>query len=297
MIYYNSWNSCGWLNDVKFSESDQLDLFVGDIRDSERISQAVQGCHYVFHLSSLIGIPYSYNSPRSYVETNVTGALNVLEACRQNKNLERIIHTSTSEVYGTAQTVPISEDHSLVGQSLYSASKIAADKLAESYYLSFELRVVIARPFNTFGPRQTAREVIPTIASQLISGSHQSHFGSLTPTRDFVFVEDTVNGIISLALSDRAIGEVVNIGTGHEWSIKRTYEKLCKILGCQSEIIEDQERVRPGKSEVHRLVADTSKISNLTNWKPMYSFDEGLDKTVGWITENIYPVDNQKYGV
>lgn len=295
MVYYNSWNERGWLRDTPLETLANVDLFPGDVRDTERVRQGVTGCDYVFHLSSLIAIPYSYDAPRSYVETNVTGALNVLQACRENDNLIRLVHVSTSEVYGTAQTVPISESHPLVGQSPYSASKISADKMAESYYLSFDLPVVTARPFNTFGPRQTARAVIPTIASQLISGKQQLKLGAIHPTRDFNYATDTANGMIALALCKAAEGAVVNIGTGEEWSIAQTVDLLCKIIGNQAEIVTDQARMRPEKSEVFRLLADNTKIRNLTNWKSQLSFREGLEKTVAWIEKNMQYFDVNKY--
>src|SRR3989339_179077 len=214
MVYYNSWNERGWLRDVPRETLKSIEVFHGDVRDSERVREGVRGCDYVFHLSSLIAIPYSYDAARSYVETNVTGALNVLQACRESSALKRLVHVSTSEVYGSAQQVPIPENHPLVGQSPYSASKIGADKLAESFHLSFGLPVVTARPFNTYGPRQTARAVIPTIASQLLAGCSELRLGSLTPTRDFNFVTDTARGMLELGLCEAAVGRVVNIGSG-----------------------------------------------------------------------------------
>ncbi len=294
MTYYNSWNEKGWLRDIPKQTLSSIDLFNGDIRDTERVRQGVRGCDYVFHLSSLIAIPYSYDAPRSYVETNVIGATNVLQACRESDALTRLVHVSTSEVYGSAQQVPISEDHPLVGQSPYSASKIAADKMAESYYLSFGLPVVTARPFNTYGPRQTARAVIPTIASQLLAGRSSLSLGSLSPTRDFNFVTDTAAGMLALALSKAAEGEVVNIGSGEEWSIARTVELLCEIVGSQAEITSDESRIRPEKSEVNRLLADNRKIAELTGWKSAVSFREGLTHTVEWIGRHLayFDVDN-----
>ena len=214
MVYYNSWNDRGWLRDVPAQTMAGVEIFNGDVRDVERVRDGVRGCDYVFHLSSLIAIPYSYEAPRHYVETNVTGALNVLQACRESDSLTRLVHVSTSEVYGTAQQVPIPESHPLVGQSPYSASKIGADKMAESFHLSFGLPVVTARPFNTFGPRQTARAVIPTIASQLLAGRSELKLGTLTPTRDFNYAADTARGMLALALCKAAEGRVVNIGSG-----------------------------------------------------------------------------------
>lgn len=295
MVYYNSWNACGWLKDVPEALMSNVELFVGDIRDSERVRQGVAGCEFVFHLSSLIAIPYSYDAPRSYVETNVVGALNVLQACRESDSLTRLVHVSTSEVYGSAQTVPIAESHPLVGQSPYSASKIAADKMAESFYLSFSLPVVTARPFNTFGPRQTARAVIPTIASQLLAGKQELKLGSLSPTRDFNFATDTARGMLALALCKEAEGEVVNIGSGEEWSIARTLEMLCEITGRHPRIITDETRIRPEKSEVNRLLADNSKIHRLTGWKSEIPFQQGLEKTVRWIESNMNYFDVDRY--
>ena len=284
--YYNSWNEIGWLNDIDKNVLKQINLVPGDIRDAELIRKLIKKVDYVFHLSSLIAIPYSYDAPRSYVDTNIIGALNVLEGCKENDSLTRLIHVSTSEVYGSAQKIPIPEDHPLVGQSPYSASKISADKLAESYYCSFNLPVVTARPFNTFGPRQTARAVIPTIASQLIDGKKKIHLGSLDPTRDFNYVSDTANGMIEIALCPKAEGEVINIGSGEEWSIGETVEKISKILDTDIEIIQDKNRIRPKKSEVNRLVCDNTKIKRLTSWKREVSFEEGLVKTINWIKIN-----------
>lgn len=295
MVYYNSWNHMGWLRDVHKDTISAVELFPGDIRDAERVRQGVRGCDYVFHLSSLIAIPYSYEAPRSYVDTNVVGALNVLQACRDSDALSRLVHVSTSEVYGTAQQVPISESHPLVGQSPYSASKIAADKLAESYYLSFDLPVVTARPFNTYGPRQTARAVIPTIASQLLAGSARLTLGALHPTRDFNFVTDTAAGMLALGLCKAAEGQVVNIGSGEEWSIAKTVELLSEITGRQVDIDTDQARIRPEKSEVNRLLADTTLIRQLTNWQSRVTFQEGLTHTVKWIEANLNYFDPDRY--
>jgi len=294
-LKYNSWNEKGWLRDVPVETLSHVELFPGDIRDAERVRQGVHGCDYVFHLSSLIAIPYSYDAPRSYVETNVTGALNVLQACRESDALTRLVHVSTSEVYGTAQYVPISENHPLVGQSPYSASKIAADKMAESYYLSFGLPVVTARPFNTFGPRQTARAVIPTIASQLLAGRESLKLGALSPTRDFNFATDTAAGMMALALCKQAEGEVVNIGSGEEWSIAKTVDLLCEIVGHKVDIITDEARIRPEKSEVNRLLADTAKMSALTGWRSNVAFREGLTRTVDWIGHNLNYFDVDRY--
>ena len=297
LVYYNSWNSSGWLSDAPAEVRRAIQVLPGDVRDAERINQAVAGCAYVFHLSSLIGIPYSYEAPRSYVETNVVGALNMLEACRRSTSLIRLVHTSTSEVYGTAQTVPIGESHPLVGQSPYSASKIGADKLAESYALSFQLPVVTARPFNTFGPRQTARAVIPTIASQLLSGCNVLKLGALSPTRDFNFATDTAAGMMTLAMCKDAEGEVVNIGTGEEWSIGETVELLMEITGRRVPVETEESRVRPAASEVNRLIADNAKMKRLTDWAPQVTFRQGLERTADWIGRNLHRFDAQRYAV
>lgn len=297
LIYYNSWNQMGWLADADPKVVGQTDIILGDIRDSERIRLAVQGCSYVFHLSSLIGIPYSYIAPRSYLDTNIGGALNVLEACRASDTLVRLVHVSTSEVYGSAQTVPIAESHPLVGQSPYSASKIAADKLAESYFLSFKLPVVTARPFNTFGPRQTARAVIPTIASQLLAGVEALRLGLLTPTRDFNFVKDTAEGILRLGLCQAAEGQTVNIGTGVERSIEQTARILMEVTGRSVPIVTEEQRVRPAGSEVNRLIADNRRLLELTGWTPATEFSRGLAETCQWIERNLRFFNPESYAV
>ena len=261
LVYYNSWNAIGWLADLPGETREQFEIFQGDIRDAERVREAVSGQEYVLHLASLIAIPYSYVAARSYVDTNVTGALNLLQAARASDSLTRLVHTSTSEVYGTARYVPIDEAHPLIGQSPYSASKIAADKMAESFHLSFALPVVTARPFNTYGPRQTARAVIPTIASQLLSGAESLKLGALRPTRDFNYAGDTAAALAALALCPEAEGEVVNIGSGEEWSIEETARLLMKIAGRELPIETETERLRPEKSEVNRLLADTTKLT------------------------------------
>jgi dTDP-glucose 4,6-dehydratase len=295
--HYNSWNNIGWLADADPKLVREVEIFGGDVRDSERMRQAVHGCEYVLHLSSLVGIPYSYDAPRSYVETNVTGALNVLEACRRSDCLIRVVQTSTSEVYGTAQAVPISETHPLVGQSPYAATKIAADKLAESFHRSFKLPVVTARPFNTYGPRQTARAVIPTIASQLLSGVESLKLGSLATTRDFNYVLDTVGGMIALVLSHVAEGHAVNIGTGREWSIEQTARLLMDITGRNVPIVCEEARIRPAGSEVNRLVADNTLIKSLTGWTPQTDFPKGLAHTVEWIRRNLSLFSPARYSV
>lgn len=295
LVYYNSWNERGWLRDLPPETQAAIEIFNGDVRDTERMRAGVRGCDYVFHLSSLIAIPYSYEAPRHYVETNVTGALNVLQACRDSDTLTRLVHVSTSEVYGTAQQVPIPETHPLVGQSPYSASKIGADKMAESFHLSFGLPVVTARPFNTFGPRQTARAVIPTIASQLLAGVSELKLGTLTPTRDFNYATDTAAGMLALALCKHAEGQVVNIGSGEEWSIGRTVELLCEIVGRQVPVVTDDARVRPAASEVNRLLADNRLIAELTGWKRAVPFRDGLARTAAWIERNLHLFDTDRY--
>lgn len=295
LVLYNSWNEIGWLKDLPLDTLRHVDLQVGDIRDAERVRNLVAGKRYVFHLSSLIAIPYSYLAPRSYVETNVVGAINVLEACRASDSLDRLVHVSTSEVYGSAQFVPISEEHPLVGQSPYSASKIAADKMAESYHLSFEVPLVIARPFNTYGPRQSARAVIPTIASQIAAGKTRLSMGSLAPTRDFNYATDTASGMCALALSRTALGQTINIGSGEEHSIAEVVQSLSAIAGVTVEIEEDRERLRPAKSEVDRLLCDNSKITAMTDWRPQVSFADGLARSYEWISRNLQHFNVDRY--
>jgi NAD dependent epimerase/dehydratase len=294
-VFYNSWNSIGWLGDVAPEILSEVEIMRGDIRDESRVDQAVTGCDYVFHLSSLIAIPYSYEAPRAYVDTNIVGALNILQAARRSTVLQRLVHTSTSEVYGTAQQVPIPESHPLVGQSPYSATKIGADALADSFHRSFGIPLVIARPFNTFGPRQTARAVIPTIASQIIAGAKELKLGALSPTRDFNFVTDTVAGLMALGACADANGQVVNIGTGEEWSIETTAKFLMKICGRDIPILCDESRFRPANSEVNRLCADNSLLRKLTGWSPAVPFESGLELTVAWIRANIDQFEPSRY--
>lgn len=297
LVYYNSWNEIGWLKEIEKEKLKSIEITIGDIRDAGHIMRLVKGCEYIMHLSSLIAIPYSYLAPRSYVETNIGGALNILEACRSSDSLTRLVHVSTSEVYGTAQFVPIDEKHPKVAQSPYSATKIGADKLAESYFHSFELPVVIARPFNTFGPRQTARAVIPTIASQLASGKKILELGLLTPTRDFNYVTDTAHGLLSLALCPKAEGEVVNIGSGEEWSIQQVVDMLAALSGNEIIIQQAEDRMRPEKSEVNRLLADNTKITQLTGWHSKVQFKDGLQKTYNWIQENLHFFNPEGYAI
>jgi dTDP-glucose 4,6-dehydratase len=286
-VLYNSFNSWGWLDHINPKISNGLDVFLGDIRDPNGVRKAMQGCDTVFHLAALIAIPYSYHSPDTYLDTNIKGTLNVLQSAR-DLNIDKLIHTSTSEVYGTAQFVPITEIHPLQGQSPYSATKIAADQLAFSFHSSFDLPVVIARPFNTYGPRQSARAIIPTIISQLASGSSSINLGKLSPTRDFNYVSDTVSGFIKIMEGNSGFGEVFNIGNNFEVSIYETAELIACLMGKNLEICESLERLRPAKSEVERLWADNTKICNVFGWQPSYSglsgFKLGLTKTIEWFS-------------
>lgn len=287
-VYYNSFNSWGWLDSSPDYIKKELEVFAGDIRDSHGVKEAMKGCDVVLHLASLIAIPYSYHSPDTYVDTNIKGTLNVLQAGR-DIGVSKIVHTSTSEVYGTAQYVPIDENHPLQGQSPYSATKIAADQMALSFYRSFDLPVSIIRPFNTYGPRQSARAVIPTIITQIASGKRKIKLGALSPTRDFNYVKDTVNGFISIMNSEKAIGEVINIGSNYEVSIGETANIIARIMGTDIEIETDEIRLRPDKSEVERLWADNSKAKKLLNWEPEYrgleGFKRGLKETIDWFLD------------
>ena len=297
LIHYNSWSSKGWLDNVEQQIIDQIDFVEGDVRDAELMRRSVAGASYVMHLASLIAIPYSYNAPRSYVETNVVGTLNILEAVRESDTVERMLHTSTSETYGTAQYVPIDESHPLVGQSPYAASKIAADKLAESYARSFSCPVVTARPFNTYGPRQTARAVIPSLLAQLASGSSEIVLGATSPTRDFNFVKDTIRGLCYVLLGRFDHGEVVNIGTGNEISIGDLAELMIKQFKPDAIIVSDENRIRPAASEVERLLADSNKLKTNSGWVPIYSLNDGLAETYGWILENLRYFTPHKYAI
>ncbi|MBU3132163.1 NAD-dependent 4,6-dehydratase LegB [Clostridium gasigenes] len=283
-VYYNSFNSWGWLDTLPKGKLKQIEVFSGDIRDPNGVKEAMKGIDIVFHLAALIAIPFSYHSPDSYVDTNIKGTLNVLQAAR-DLGTERILVTSTSEVYGTAQYVPIDELHPYQGQSPYSATKIGADRLAESFYRSFNMPITIVRPFNTFGPRQSARAVIPTIITQLLSGETEIKLGSLTPTRDFNFVKDTVQGFIEIAKCDNTIGEEINIATQDEISIGRLAEELIKQINPKAKIICDDQRLRPDKSEVNRLLGSNEKIKRLTGWSPSHTFEEGIKETVEWFKE------------
>ena len=290
--YYNSFNTWGWLDTFPKEKLSELEIFQGDIRDPNGVRTAMKGTEEVFHLAALIAIPFSYHSPDSYVDTNIKGTLNVLQAAR-DLNLERVLITSTSEVYGTAQYVPIDEKHPYQGQSPYSATKIGADRLAESFYRSFGLPVTIVRPFNTFGPRQSARAVIPTIITQLLAGKEEISLGSLTPTRDFNYVKDTANGFYEIARSDRTIGEEINIATQREISIGDLAHELIRQINPEARIICDEQRTRPEKSEVNRLLGCNEKILRLTDWKPAYTFEQGLTETIEWIKGHMdtYKID------
>ena len=283
-VYYNSFSSWGWLDNLDKEKLSQIEVVAGDIRDRGSVAKAMEGIDVVFHLAALIGIPYSYDSPESYVGTNITGTLNVLEEARR-MGTERVIVTSTSEVYGTAQYVPIDEKHPFQGQSPYSATKIGGDRMAESYFRSFNVPVTIARPFNTYGPRQSARAIIPTIISQLCNGSDEISLGSLSPTRDLVYVKDTARGFISLAENDNTIGEEINIATQDEIPIGDLAQKLINAIRPAATIISDKQRVRPEKSEVERLLGSNEKIKALTGWAPEWSLDDGLAATIEWFKE------------
>ncbi len=285
-VYYNSFNNWGWLDTTPKNILDKIEIFQGDIRDPNGVREAMKGVNAVFHLAALIAIPFSYHSPDTYVDTNIKGTLNVLQAAR-DMDMERVLVTSTSEVYGTAQYVPIDEHHPYQGQSPYSATKIGADRLAESFYRSFDLPVTIVRPFNTYGPRQSARAVIPTIITQLLAGKKEIKLGALSPTRDFNYVLDTANGFIEIFKSDKTIGEEINIATQKEISIGQLAEELIRQINPDAKIICDEERLRPEKSEVNRLLGDNAKIKELTNWKPQYTFEEGLAETIRFLENNL----------
>lgn len=285
-VCYNSFNHCGWLDALPKDILKNTEIFSGDIRDPNGVESALKGADAVFHLAALIAIPYSYILPDSYVDTNIKGTLNVLQAARK-LGTKRILVTSTSEVYGTAKYVPIDEQHPLQGQSPYSATKIAADKLAESFYRSFKIPVTIVRPFNTYGPRQSARAVIPTIITQLLDGKTEIKLGSLSPTRDFNFVKDTVNGFIAIFESNRTIGEEINIATQNEISIGNLAEELINRINPSARIVCDEQRLRPETSEVNRLLGSNKKIRELTKWQPQYSLEKGLDITIEWMKGNL----------
>ena len=302
LTMYNSFGTWGWLDSVPKEVLDQVEVVPGDIRDSIFVRHAMKGCSDVMHLAALIAIPYSYVAPEAYIDTNVKGTLNILQAARE-ASVEKVIHTSTSEVYGTARFVPITEDHPLQGQSPYSASKIAADQLAYSFYSSFELPVITIRPFNTYGPRQSARAVIPTIISQIASGASAIHLGSTSPTRDFNFVADTDNGFISALSSEKAFGETINLGSGFEISVGDTVELIAQLMNAEVTVTTDEARLRPIGSEVERLCADNQKAAQLLNWSPATSgidgLKSGLMETIQWFQkpENLSLYKTNLYNV
>ena len=289
---YNSFGTLGWIDTLPKEIRSEIEIFTGDVRDPNGVRTAMRGQQRVFHLAALIAIPFSYHSPDSYVDTNIKGTLNVLNAARE-LGTERVMVTSTSEVYGTAQYVPIDEKHPFQGQSPYSATKIGADRLAESFYRSFDLPVTIVRPFNTYGPRQSGRAVIPTIISQLLAGQQEIHLGKLSPTRDFNFVKDTAHGFMAIADCPAAIGQELNIATGEEHSIGDLANELIAQINPNAKIVCEEERLRPEKSEVNRRLGDSTKMRALTGWKPEYTFEQGLAETVAWIRDNL---DTYKVG-
>ena len=301
-VFYNSFNSWGWLDQCDSDVKGQFELIAGDIRDSHAMRNTMEGCTVVLHLAAMISIPYSYHSPYTYVDTNIKGTLNVLQAAK-DLGVSKVIHTSTSEVYGTARFVPITEDHPLVAQSPYSASKIGADQLAVSYYNSFNTPICILRPFNTYGPRQSARAIIPTIITQIAYGEHKLHLGAIHPTRDFTFIDDTVAGFLAAMETDLGIGEVINLGSNFEISISDTVQAISEIMGVEVEILTDEQRLRPKKSEVERLWADNSKAKKLLDWQPQYrrkeGLQKGLEKTVEWLTkpENLSAYKADRYNL
>lgn len=291
-VLYNSFNTWGWLDTFPQDVLDRIDVFAGDVRDPNAVRKALDGVDAVMHLAALIAIPYSYYAPDAYVDTNIKGTLNVLQAAKDLR-IRRVLVTSTSEVYGTAQYVPIDEKHPYQGQSPYSATKIGADRLAESFYRSFNLPVTIVRPFNTFGPRQSARAVIPTIITQLLAGKTEIHLGSLKPTRDFNYVKDTVRGFIEIMKSEQTIGEEINIATQREISIGQLAEELIRQINPEARIVCEEQRLRPANSEVERLLGCNEKILRLTDWKPQYTFEEGIQETIAFLKDNLnrYKVD------
>lgn len=294
--YYNSFNSWGWLDTLPKEIMNEIEIFTGDVRDPNGVKEAMKGMEEVYHLAALIAIPFSYHSPDTYVDTNIKGTLNVLQAARELET-SRILITSTSEVYGTAQYVPIDENHPFQGQSPYSATKIGADRLAESFYRSFNLPISIVRPFNTYGPRQSARAVIPTIITQLLAGKEEIELGSLTPTRDFNFVKDTANGFIEIAKSNNTIGEEINVATQQEISIEQLATELIQQINPNAKIICDDERLRPDKSEVNRLLGSNEKIKQLTNWKLNYTFEEGIAETIEFFKNNLDKYKTDIYNI
>ena len=285
-VHYNSFGRWGWLDTLPKEKLDMIEVFAGDIRDPNGVRTAMKGINQVFHLAALIAIPFSYHSPDSYVDTNMKGTLNILQAAR-DLDVEKLMVTSTSEVYGTAQYVPIDEKHPFQGQSPYSATKIGADRLAESFYRSFDVPAVIVRPFNTYGPRQSARAVIPTIISQLLAGKEEIKLGTLIPTRDFNYVKDTATGFIAIAESERTTGQEINIASQREISIGDLAKVIISQINPKARIICDEQRLRPDKSEVNRLLGCNSKIKKLTDWTQQYTFEQGIGETIDWIAQNM----------
>ena len=295
-VFYNSFNTWGWLDTFPKDVLKEINVFSGDIRDAYAVREAMKGMDAVCHLAALIAIPYSYYAPDAYVDTNVKGTLNILQAAR-DLELQKVLITSTSEVYGTAQYVPIDEKHPFQGQSPYSATKIGADRLAESFYRSFNLPVSIVRPFNTFGPRQSARAVIPTIITQLLTGKEEIKLGSLTPTRDFNYVKNTVNGFYEILKSKKTVGQEINIATQKEISIKELAEELIRQINPNAKIICEQERLRPVNSEVERLLGSNQKIMELTDWRPKYTFEEGIAETIQFLRNNLERYKTDIYNI
>jgi NAD dependent epimerase/dehydratase len=282
LVHYSPSGKLGWLE----GHEGDVEILQGDVRDGSRVQRAIEGIEVVFHLAALIGIPYSYEAPESYVQTNIVGTQNVLDACR-SAGVDRMVHTSTSEVYGTARYVPIDEAHVLQPQSPYSASKIGADMMALSHHHAFGLPVAVVRPFNTYGPRQSTRAVIPTILAQILAGAEQIHLGATSPTRDFNFVEDTASGFVAVAGSDQALGNVVNVGSGREISIGDLVQLLIKITGRDVEVVTDTERLRPGGSEVERLLCDNTRAREWAGWEPEHTLEEGLRITAEWVETHL----------
>lgn len=295
-VYYNSFGKWGWLDSLPKEIQDGIEIFAGDIRDPNGVRTAMKGVTQVFHLAALIAIPFSYHSPDSYVDTNIKGTLNVLQAARDLET-EKVMITSTSEVYGTAQYVPIDEQHPFQGQSPYSATKIGADRLAESFYRSFQLPVAIVRPFNTYGPRQSARAVIPTIISQLLAGKEEIRLGALTPSRDFNYVKDTAAGFIAIAESNRTVGQEINIASQREITIGDLAEIIISQINPNARIISDKQRLRPDKSEVNRLLGSNAKIKEMTDWNPQYTFEQGIASTIDWMRHNMEHYKAEIYNV
>ena len=295
-VYYNSFGRNGWLDTVSPEIRSEIEFFAGDIRDPNGVRTAMMGVDVVYHLAALIAIPFSYHSPDSYVDTNIKGTLNILQAARDLRT-RRILCTSTSEVYGTAQYVPIDEKHPYQGQSPYAATKIGADRMAESFYRSFATPVTIVRPFNTYGPRQSARAIIPTIITQLLAGEEEIRLGSLTPTRDFNYVKDVISAFLAIAESERTIGDEINIASGTEISMGQLADELIRQINPNAKMCCDEQRIRPEKSEVNRLLGCNKKIKSYTDWKPKYTFEQGMTETVDWIRNNLTVYKSSTYNI